>query len=145
MQNKGQLLIEAVLGLLLLTVILGVLATFIHLLYQTSRYLNFNQSVALAGFEKYRNALISMAQTNWDLFDSLATNTEYFLIASGNQWVISSGSEVIISGQERYEFNFMIGDYTTSSIKMVTTTSYFGRGKIVLKDYFLLPKLNVNF
>lgn len=140
---KGQLLIEIVLGLFLLTVVLGVLASFLGLLYRTSRYSSFNQAIALGGFEKYRNALISLSQTNWSSINSLSSNTDYYITASGADWTISTGTESILSGNEYYYFSFKIMDYGTSTIKFVTTTARYQN--LIFEDYFLLPKLNVQF
>lgn len=143
MKSKGQFLIEVVLGLGILAVILSILASFLGVLQRASRYPSFNQAIAISGFEKYRNALISLAQTNWSLIASLASNTDYYLFASGNDWVISTGTETITSGNENYYFSFRISDYGTNTIKFVTTTAKYL--DLIIEDYFLLPKLNVTF
>ncbi len=143
MKNKGQFLIEVVLGLGLLVVILGILAAFLSLLQRSQRYPTFNQAIAISSFEKYRNALISLAKTNWSLIDSLASTTDYYLYASGNDWVIATGSEKITAFNEIYYFSFKINNYTTDTIKFVTTTAKYL--DLIIEDYFLLPKLNVAF
>lgn len=138
--KKGQLLIEIVLNLALLVIILGILIMFLTVFSRSQRYSTFNQSIAVAGFEKYRNSLISLAQTNWALLDSLASNTNYYIYASGNDWLIATGSELITSGGENYYFSFKIDNYSTSLIKFITTTAVYA--SITVSDYFLLPKLN---
>lgn len=143
MKSKGQFLIEVVLGLGLLVVILGILASFLGVLQRSLRYPSFNQAIAISGFEKYRNVLISLAKTDWSLISSLASNTDYYLYASGNNWIISTGTEIITSGNENYYFSFKISDYGTTTIKFVTTTAKYL--DLIIEDYFLLPKLNVNF
>lgn len=140
---KGQLLIEIVLGLFLLTTILGILASFLGLLYRTSRYSGFNQAIAIAGFEKYRNALISLSKTNWNLLNSLSSSTEYSVYATGNDWKINTGREKVLSGNEYYYFSFKINNYGTSTLKFITTTAKYQ--DLILEDYFLLPKLNVRY
>ncbi len=139
--NKGQFLTEIVVGLGLLVIILGILAAFFGVLQRSQRYPNFNQAIAISGFEKYRSALISLSKTNWNLINSLASNTAYYLYASGNTWIIATGTETIKSGNETYNFSFKISDYTTSTIKFVTTTAEYL--DLILEDYFLLPHLNV--
>ena len=143
MKNKGQFLIEVVLGLFLLAGILSILASFLGVLQRASRYPSFNQAIAISGFEKYRNVLISLSKTNWSLIESLASNTNYYVYASGNNWLIATGTEKITSGNEIYYFSFKIGNYTTNTIKFVTTTAQYLN--LVIEDYFLLPKLNVVF
>lgn len=141
--RKGQLLVEIVLGLGLLVVILGVILTFLGFLARSQKYSSFNQAIALSGFEKYRNVLISLAQTNWPLLDSLAANTNYYLYASGTQWLIATGTETITSQNERYLFSFRIDNYGTNTIKFITTTAQYLN--LFFQDYFLLPKLNVDY
>lgn len=138
--RKGQLLIEIVLNLTLLVVILGILIMFLTVFARSQKYAVFNQSIAVSGFEKYRNNLISLAQTNWDLLNSLASNTDYYIYASGSNWLIATGSELIVSGGENYYFSFKIDNYSTSTIKFITTTAVYGTTTV--NDYFLLPKLN---
>ncbi|GIW65062.1 MAG: hypothetical protein KatS3mg093_041 [Candidatus Parcubacteria bacterium] len=139
-KSKGQLLIEIVLNLALLVVILGVVITFLIVFLNSQRYSGFNQAVAISGFEKYRNVLISLAQSNWDLFDSLVSTTNYYLYASGGQWLIATGLENITSFNETYSFYFQIDNYSTTAIKFITTTAVYG--STTLSDYFLLPKIN---
>jgi len=140
MNQKGQLLIEIVLGLGLLVIILGILIMFSGVILRSQRYQGFNQGVAISGFEKYRNALISLSQTNWNIFNSLTSTSDYYLFATSNTWQIATGTEVIISGNESYEFSFKISDYGTSTIKFITTTAKYSN--LIFEDYFLLPKLN---
>ncbi len=139
--NKGQLLIEVVLGLGLLVILLGIITSFFGLLQRSQRYPSFNQAIAISGFEKYRSALISLSRTNWDLINSLVPNTDYYLYATGNNWAVATGAETIRSGNEIYRFSFKISNYTTNTIKFVTTTARYL--DLILEDYFLLPKLNV--
>jgi hypothetical protein len=139
-RSKGQVLIEIVLNLALLVVILGVVITFLILFLNSQRYSSFNQAVAISGFEKYRNVLISLAQDNWDMLNSLVSTTNYYLYSSGNQWFIATGSENITSFSENYSFSFRIDNYSTTAIKFVTTTAVYA--STTLSDYFLLPKLN---
>lgn len=143
MKNKGQLLIEVVLGLALLVIILSILISFLQVLQKSLRYPNLNQTIAIAGFEKYRNVLINLARTNWSLIDSLNPNIDYYVYASGSEWFIATGTEKVVSYDEIYYFSFRIGDYMTTTIKFVTTTSKYS--DLVFEDYFLLPKLNVSF
>ncbi len=143
MRSKGQFLVEIVLGLGLLAIILGILAAFLGLLQRSQRYQTFNQAIAISSFERYRNALISLTKTNWSLINSLASNTDYYLYASGNDWVIATGTEKITSLNEIYYFSFKIDNYTTTTIKFVTTTAKYL--DLIIEDYFLLPKLNVSF
>ena len=143
MKDKGQLLIEIVLGLGLLVVILGILAAFTDLLLRSQKYQSFNQGVAISGFEKYRNALISIAQTNWNLLDNLTSTESYYVFATSGSWQVATGTEKIIVGNESYEFSFKISNYGTSTIKFVTTTAKYLN--LIFEDYFLLPKLNVAY
>jgi len=143
MQNKGQLLIEIVLGLGFLVMILGILALFTGVISRSQKYQSFNQGVAISGFERYRNALISLSQTNWVLLDSLTSTESYYVFSTSGLWQISTGTEKIIVGNESYEFSFRIRDYETSTIKFVTTTAKYL--DLVFEDYFLLPKLNVSY
>lgn len=140
MKQKGQLLIEIVLGLGLLVIILGILVMFSGVVLRSQRYQSFNQGVAISGFEKYRNALISLSQTNWNIFNSLTSTSDYYLFATSGTWQIATGTEVINIGNESYEFSFKISDYGTSTIKFVTTTAKYSN--LIFEDYFLLPKLN---
>lgn len=142
MKNKGQVLIEVALSLILLVIILGTLTNFLALLQKTSKYQGFNQSISISGFEKYRNALISLSKTDWTTINSLASDTNYYIYASGNSWIISTGSENVISGNESFFFSFLISNYTTDTIKFVTTTANYL--DLIIQDYFLLPKLNTN-
>ena len=139
--KKGQFLIEVVLGIALLSIILGILAGFLGVLQRSSRYPSFNQAIAISGFEKYRNALISIASTNWNLLDSLASNTDYYIYVTSSNYAIATGTETITVGNENYIFSFKIGNYTTNTIKFVTTTAKYL--DLIIEDYFLLPKLNV--
>jgi len=143
MQNKGQLLIEIVLGLGLLVVILGILAMFTGVISRSQKYQSFNQDVAVSGFEKYRNALISLSQTNWSLFDSLTSTESYYVFSTSGSWQVATGSEKIVVGNEAYEFSFKISDYGTNTIKFVTTTAKYLN--LVFEDYFLLPKINASY
>ena len=143
MQNKGQLLIEIVLGLGFLVMILGILALFTGVILRSQRYQSFNQGVAISGFERYRNALISLSQTNWTLLDSLTSTESYYVFATSGLWQVATGTEKIMVGNEFYEFSFRIGNYETSTIKFVTTTAKYL--DLVFEDYFLLPKLNVSY
>jgi hypothetical protein len=140
MNQKGQLLIEIVLGLGLLVIILGILVMFLGVALRSQRYQSFNQGIAISGFEKYRNALISLSQTNWDIFNSLTSTSDYYLFATSGTWQIVTGTENITIGNESYKFNFKISDYGTSTIKFVTTTAKYSN--LIFEDYFLLPKLN---
>jgi len=140
MNQKGQLLIEIVLGLGLLVVILGILVMFSGVVLRSQRYQSFNQGVSISGFEKYRNALISLSQTNWDIFNSLTSTSDYYLFATSGTWQIATGTELIAIGNESYEFSFKISDYGTSTIKFVTATAKYSN--LIFEDYFLLPKLN---
>lgn len=141
--NKGQLLIEVVLGLGLLVIILGIILSFLGLMSRSQKYSHFNQAIAISGFEKYRNVLISLSQTNWQYLDSLLENTDYYIYPSGTQWLISPGKEIITSQNEKYFFSFQIQNYGTNTIKFVTTSAQYL--DLVFQDYFLLPKLNVNY
>lgn len=143
MLNKAQVLIEIVLSLTFLVIILGIIATFLNSIYQTSKYIGINQAVAISGFEKYRNALISLSRTNWNLLNSLSSTTDYYLSISGTDWIVLEGKEKIVSGNESYYFSFRIDNFTTPTIKFITTTAEFSN--MILKDYFLLPKINVSF
>ena len=141
MLNKGQLLVEIVLGLGLLVIILGILVMFSEVIFRSQKYQRFNQGIAISGFEKYRNVLISLSQTNWPLLDSLTSTESYYVFATSNSWQIGTGTEQIIIGNESYEFSFRIGDYGTKTIKFITTTAKYLN--LIFEDYFLLPKLNV--
>jgi hypothetical protein len=143
MQNKGQLLIEIVLGLGLLMIILVILVMFTGVVLRSQRYQSFNQGVAISGFEKYRNALISLSQTNWSLFDSLTSTESYYVFATSGSWQIATGIEKIVIGNEAYEFSFKIRNYGTNTIKFVTTTAKYSN--LIFEDYFLLPKINASY
>jgi hypothetical protein len=143
MQNKGQLLIEIVLGLGLLMIILVILVMFTGVVLRSQRYQSFNQGVAISGFEKYRNALISLSQTNWSLLDSLTSTESYYVFATSGSWQIAIGSEKIVIGNEAYEFSFKIRNYGTNTIKFVTTTAKYSN--LIFEDYFLLPKINASY
>jgi hypothetical protein len=143
MKSKGQLLVEIVLILGLLTVIFGVLISFFSVIVRSSKYQTFNVGVAISAFDRYRNILIHFAQNNWSLLDSLLPNQDYYLRATTSGWEIVTGTEQILVGNEGYELSFRIGDYGTNTIKFVTTTAKYLN--LVFEDYFLLPKLNVNF
>jgi len=143
MSNKGQLLIEIVVGLGLLVVILGILVMFSEVILRSQRYQGFNQGVAISGFEKYRNALISLSQTNWALLDSLTSTESYHVFATSGLWQVATGTEKIMVGNESYEFSFKISNYGTNTIKFITTTAKYLN--LIFEDYFLLPKLNVSY
>ncbi len=143
MKYKGQVLIEIVISIGLIAIILVVLINFLNVFMSSQRYQTFNQGVAISGFEKYRNALISIAQTNWSLLDSLSSTENYYIVATSNSWQIVTGTEKILIGNESYEFSFKIGNYGTNTIKFVTTTAKYLN--LVFEDYFLLPKLNVSY
>jgi hypothetical protein len=143
MKNKGQLLVEIVLALGLLVLVLGILISFSTLLSRSQKYQNINQGVAISGFEKYRNALISIAQTDWSRLDSLSPNQNYYIFATSNNWQIATGEEKILIGNESYKFSFRIGNYGTNTIKFVTTTATYSN--LIFEDYFLLPKINVSY
>ncbi len=139
--NKGQFLIEVVLALGFLVVILGILISFTGLLQRSIKYQDFYQTIALAGFEKYRNVLISLTQENWNKINSLLPNTNYYLYSSGNEWYIGYGEETINTGKESFSISFKLSDYYSNEVKFVTVTAKYLN--LVLEDYFLLPKLNV--
>lgn len=141
MNHKGQLLVEVVLGLGLLVIILGILAAFLEVILRSQRYQGFNQGIAISGFEKYRNVLISLSQTDWNILDNLSSTLDYYIFATSGVWQIATGTENIVVGNESYEFSFKIGNYETSTIKFITTTAKYSN--LVFEDYFLLPKLNV--
>jgi hypothetical protein len=126
-----------------LTLILGILAMFVGVLSGTQKYRNLNQGIAISGFEKYRNVLISLSQTNWPLLNSLTSTEYYYIFATSNSWQIATGSEKIISGNEVYNFSFKIGDYLTNTIKFITTTAKYEN--YIFEDYFLLPKINTAY
>jgi hypothetical protein len=140
MKQKGQLLVEVVLGLGFLVVILGILLSFLGIMTRSQRYQDFNQGIAIAGFEKYRNVLISLSQTDWNTLSSLSSTLDYYIIATSNNWQVVTGSEIIQTGNESYEFSFRIRDYGTPSVKFITTTAKYLN--LTFEDYFLLPKLN---
>lgn len=142
MKNNGQLLIEIVFSLGILSLILIIIVSFVNLFVQVQRYQNFNQGIALTGFEKYRNALFDISITDWNKIQNLSSNVDYFIYATSDLWVISTGTEQKYVGNELYEFSFQIGDYTTSTLKFVTVTAKYSNS--VFQDYFLLPKLNIN-
>ena len=77
MLNKGQLLIEIVLLVALLVVILMTIIRFMGVTSRSYKYQALNQGIALAGFEKYRNALISLSVSNWPLINSLTSTQTY--------------------------------------------------------------------
>ena len=110
---------------------------------RSSEYRSINQAVAVAGFERYRNNLISIANFNWELIDSLTSTEIYHIYSTSNSWQIATGAEKIYFGNDFYELYFKIGNYTTSSIKIITTTVKYLN--LILEDYFLLPKLNVKY
>lgn len=143
MLNKGQLLIEIVLLVALLVVILMTIIRFMGVTSRSYKYQALNQGIALAGFEKYRNALISLSVSNWPLINSLTSTQTYYLYATSNDWFITTGSEKILVGNETYEFSFKIRDYDAPNVKFITTTAKYL--DLILEDYFLLPKLNVSF
>jgi hypothetical protein len=143
MKSKGQFLVEIVLGLGLLVFILGVVIVFLSSIYGSSRYQNLNQSIAISGFENYRNALISISQTNWDLLSNLSSSQSYYLYSTSGSWQIATGEEKKIVNNEIYRFSFTIGNYQTDTLKFVTTTVKYS--DLVFEDYFLLPKLNVSY
>lgn len=143
MLNKGQLLIEIVLLVALLVVILMTIIRFMGVTSRSYKYQALNQGIALAGFEKYRNALISLSVSNWPLINSLTSTQTYYLYATSNDWFITTGSEKILVGNETYEFSFKIRDYDAPNVKFITTTAKYL--DLILEDHFLLPKLNVSF
>jgi len=143
MKSKGQFLIEIVLGLGLLVFILGIIVVFLASIYGSSRYQGLNQSVAISGFENYRNVLISLSQTNWDLLSALTSSQPYYLYSTSGSWQIATGEEEKMVNNEIYRFSFRISDYSTNTLKFVTTTVKYA--DLVFEDYFLLPKLNVSY
>ncbi len=141
--SKGQLLIEIVLSLLFLVIILNLLFFYTYFLLKSQRYNKLNNTLVLSGFEKYRNILISLAQNDFNLLDSLTSTEIYHFIETSTTWLIATGSENVLIGDDVYKFYFQIGNYTTNTIKFVTTTvEYFD---LIFKDYFLLPKLNTSY
>ncbi len=143
MNNKGQLLIEIAFTLMLLAIVLGVLIYFLNVYSRAQKYQTFNQGIAIAGFERYRNVLISLAQTDWQILDSLTPAQDYRLILGNTGWQIATGVETISIGNESYNFKFRISDYQTRTIKFVTVTAKYSN--LIFEDYFLLPKLNVSY
>lgn len=136
-------MIEIVLLIALLVVILMTIIRFIGVTSRSYKYQALNQGIALSGFEKYRNALISLSVSNWPLINSLTSTQTYYLYATSNDWLIATGSEKILVGNEAYEFSFKIRDYDVPNVKFITTTAKYL--DLILEDYFLLPKLNVSF
>lgn len=143
MKNKGQLLIEIVLVIGILIIIFAILISFFSVSIRSSKYQTLNQGVAISVFEKYRDVLIFFAENNWSLLNSLTPNQDYYLSATTTGWEINVGTEKILVGNEGYEVSFRISDYGTNTIKFVTTTAKYLN--LVFEDYFLLPKLNVNY
>ena len=141
---KGQLILEVVLLLGLITLILGIFSSILIIIFNSLRYSNINQGAALAGFEKYRNALLEISRSNWSDLDSLSTSTDYYLTSTPNGWQISRGKEENLIGSESYFFSFQINDFLGNpEVKLISVNSE--ALNQVFSDYFLLPKLNVNF
>ncbi|MER3570284.1 MAG: hypothetical protein C4348_01605 [Patescibacteria group bacterium] len=141
---KGQLILEVVLLLGLITLILGIFSSILILIFNSLRYSNINQGAALAGFEKYRNVLLEISRSNWSYLDSLSTSTDYYLTSTPNGWQISIGKEENLIGSESYFFSFRINNFLGNpEVKLISVNSE--ALNQVFSDYFLLPKLNVNF
>ena len=142
---KGQLILEVVLLLGLITLILGIFSSILILIFNSLRYSNINQGAALAGFEKYRNALLEISRSDWSSLASLSTSTDYYLTSTPNGWQISIGKEENLIGSESYFFSFRINNFLVGNpeVKLISVNSE--ALNQVFSDYFLLPKLNVNF
>ncbi|MFZ8806057.1 MAG: hypothetical protein ACO2OW_00470 [Minisyncoccia bacterium] len=141
---KAQLLLEVVLILGLITIILGIFASALVLSFNALRYSNISQDVTIYGFEKYRNALFDIAQRDFNSLNSLSTTTDYFLTSTAFGWQIISGKERVKSGLEEYFFSFRIDNFQSDpNVKLIKVTGEYQN--IIFNDYFLLPKLNVNF
>lgn len=144
MLNKGQLLLEVVLILGLVVIILGIFASALIAILSSQRYLKINQAVALSGFEKYRSALISLSQENFNYLNNLSPTTDYYLTSTANSWEIREGKEEINIGNEKYFFSFRINNFQGNpNIKFVIIKGEYQ--DLIFEDYFLLPKLNVSF
>ncbi len=143
-KSKAQLLLEVVLILGLITIILGIFASALVLSFNALRYSHVSQDVTIYGFEKYRNALFDIAQRNFNSFNSLSTTTDYFLTSTTSGWQILSGKENVKSGLEEYFFSFRIDNFQNDpNVKLIKVTGEYQN--IIFNDYFLIPKLNVNF
>jgi hypothetical protein len=143
-KSKAQLLLEVVLILGLITIILGIFASALVLSFNALRYSNISQDVTIYGFEKYRNALFDIAQRDFNSLNSLLTTTDYFLTSTASGWQITLGKERVKSGLEEYFFSFRIDNFQNDpNVKLIKVTGEYQN--IIFNDYFLLPKLNVNF
>lgn len=142
-KKRGQLLVEVILGLGILVLILGILISFFGVVSKSQRYQSFNQGIAVSGFEKYRNSLIAISQTDWDSLNLLTSTESYYIFSTSNNWRIATGVEKLRLGNETYEFSFKISDYNSETIKFVTVTAKYLN--LIVEDYFLLPKINVLF
>ncbi len=144
MLNKGQLLLEVVLILGLIVIILGIFASALISILSAQRYSQINQGIALSGFEKYRSALISIAQKDFNSLNALIPSTNYYLVSTTTGWEIKEGKEEVNIGNEKYIFSFLIDNFSgNSNIKFIKIVGEYQN--LVFEDYFLLPKLNVSF
>lgn len=143
-KSKGQLLLEVVLILGLVTLILGIFASALMVTFNSLRYTNISQGITLSGFEKYRNVLLDLAQRDFNLLDSLSTSTDYFLTSTVSGWQINPGKEEVNYGLESYFFSFRLDNFQNNSqVKLIKVTGEYQN--LIFIDYFLIPKLNVNF
>lgn len=144
MPNRGQLLLEIVLILGLLVIILGIFASALTSILSSQRYSRVNQGIALSGFEKYRSILISFARENFDIFNNLSSLSDYYFFLTSSRWEIREGKEEINIGGEKYLFSFQISNFEgNSNVKFIKLKGEYSN--LILEDYFLLPKLNVDF
>lgn len=144
MLNKAQLLLEVVLILGLIVIILGIFSSALIAILSAQRYSQINQGIAFAGFEKYRSALISIAQQNFNSFSNLSNSLDYYLVSTTSGWEIREGKEEINAGGEKYFFSFQIDNFQgNSDIKFIKIKGEYQN--LIFEDYFLLPRLNVSF
>ena len=144
LKSKAQLLLEVVLILGLITIILGIFASALVLSFNALRYSTISQDITIYGFEKYKNALFDIAQRDFNSLNLLSTTTDYFLTSTVFGWQIVSGKERVKSGTEEYFFSFRIDNFQNDiNVKLIKVTGE--SQNIIFNDYFLLPKLNVNF
>ncbi|BCX15356.1 MAG: hypothetical protein KatS3mg097_248 [Candidatus Parcubacteria bacterium] len=139
--NHGQLLVEILVTLLLVSIILVLFINFSLVLQKSYDYQSLNENVAIFGFEKYRNILIALSKNNWSVINSLIVGNNYYFEKATSSWLIKNGQENVNLGSGGfYRFSFQIGNYGgNSDLKMTTISVEYLNLKFT--DNFLIAKL----
>lgn len=139
--NHGQLLVEILVTLLLLSIVLVIFINFSLVLQKSYSYQSLNENIAIFGFEKYRNILIALSKNNWDVINNLIVANDYYFEKTTSSWLIRNGKEKMYIGSgDIYFFSFQIANYNgDSDLKIATISVEYLNLKF--SDNFLLANL----